>query len=191
MTEGGNYRAIVIGASAGGMKAVGKLISLLPAEFPGTVIVAQHQYPHTDSGVSRYLDRMCRLKVREAREKATVAAGVIYTAPPNYHLLVEKDGTFSLTVDEKVNYSRPSIDVLFESAARVWRSRLIGVILTGANHDGAYGLGVVKRFGGLAIVQDPATAEFPAMPRAAIDAGAADRVMPLEEMGPYLRKMVG
>ena len=182
------FRTIVIGASAGGMKALGKWVSLLPADFSKIVVIAQHLYPQSDSTIYQYLDRMGCLTVKEAQEKETTSPGVVYTAPPNYHLLVEQNGTFSLSVDEKVNYSRPSIDVLFESAARVWRRRLIGIILTGANDDGARGLGVIKHFGGMTIAQDPATAEFPVMPQAAIDLGVVDMVMTIEEMGAWLGK---
>lgn len=185
---GRRHRAIVIGASAGGMKALGKWVSMLPADFSKIVVIVQHLFPQRDSTIYQHLDRMCRLTVKEAEEKEAIVPGVVYTAPPNYHLLVEKDETFSLSVDEKVNYSRPSIDVLFESAARAWKKRLIGVILTGANNDGAYGLGMIKKFGGLTIAQDPATAEFPAMPQAAVDAGAVDRIMRLDEMGEWLNR---
>lgn len=181
--------AIVIGASAGGMNALGKWVSMLPDDFSKIVVIVQHLYPQSDSTICQILDRMCCLAVKEAQEKETIAPGIVYMAPPNYHLLVEKGETFSLSVDEKVNYSRPSIDVLFESAARVWASRLVGVILTGANHDGTYGLGVIKQFGGLTIAQDPATAEVPVMPQAAIDKGVIDHVMTIEEMGTWIGDM--
>jgi two-component system chemotaxis response regulator CheB len=125
------------------------------------------------------------LDVREAGDKDTIERGRVYVAPPDYHLLVEGDG-FALSVDEQVQYSRPSIDVLFDTAADVYGDRLIGVVLTGANEDGAYGLTRVKRRGGVTIVQDPETAEKRTMPDAAIATGAADRVAPLDRVAALL-----
>ena len=188
LKPGLRHRAIVIGASAGGMRALGKFVSMLPSGFSKIIVIAQHLYPQRDSTTYQYLGGKCCLTVKEAQEKETAVPGIVYTAPPNYHLLVEQDGTFSLSVDEKVNYSRPAIDVLFTSAARVWMSRLVGIILTGANHDGTLGLEAIKQFGGLTIAQDPGTAEFPAMPQAAIDAGVVDRIMTLVAMGEWLNR---
>ena len=184
--ENSRCRAIVVGVSAGGMTALGKLVSVLPEGFPHILMVVQHLYPQNESMICQYLGKRCPLMVREATDKEAIVPGVVYTAPANYHLLVEKDQTFSLSVDEKVNYSRPSIDVLFESAARIWQTRLIGIILTGANNDGALGMKEIKRFGGLTMAQDPATAEFSVMPQAAIDTGAVDRILTLEEIGNFL-----
>ena len=116
--------------------------------------------------------------------------GRAYVAPPDYHLLIERDETISLSIDEKVNYSRPSIDVLFENATYAWSAGLIGVVLTGANADGARGLRVIKERGGLTVVRDPATAEHPVMPQAAIDATEVDHVLPLEEIGKLLLELV-
>lgn len=183
-------RTVVIGASTGGMAALGQLVSLLPQNFLPTVIIVQHLYPKGSSYLHQHLDSMCVLTVNEAEDKAPIRRGTVYTAPANYHLLVERDETFSLSVEEKVNYSRPAIDVLFESAAHIWTTRLLGIILTGANHDGAHGLGVIKRLGGHTIAQDPATAEMAAMPKAAIDSGVVDQIMTLTEMGLVLNKMV-
>ena len=130
------------------------------------------------------------LTVKEADEKEHLEAGIVYLAPPNYHLMVEKDKTLSLTVDERFNYSRPSIDILFESAAEVFGPQLIGVVLTGANSDGSYGLKTIKAAGGLVVVEDPATAEVKTMPQAALDMlfpdYVADHVLPLEKIGPLL-----
>ena len=110
-------------------------------------------------------------------------------APPNYHLLIEPDQTFTLTIDERVNYARPSIDVLFETAAEVFREHLIGIILTGANNDGSHGLKRIKELGGMAIVQDPETAEVDSMPKAAVAACAVDHVLSLEEISAFLNKL--
>jgi two-component system chemotaxis response regulator CheB len=115
--------------------------------------------------------------------------GMAYLAPPNYHLLLEPDRTFTLTIDERVNYARPSIDVLFETAAEAYKDKLIGIILTGANNDGSKGLKKIKEFGGLAIVQDPETAEVASMPRAAILTSVVDHIIPLEEIAPLLNSL--
>ncbi len=186
---GAGFRAVAIGVSAGGMAALGNLFRVLPGTFPLIVAVVQHLHP-TDCGyLPEYLNRLCELPVVEAEEKTLLCTGHIYIAPANYHLLVERDETLSLSVDPKVNYARPSIDVFFDSAARTWGSRLIGIILTGANSDGTEGLGRIKKRGGLTIAQDPATAESPVMPKAAIDGGCVDRIMTIEEIGAYLKQM--
>jgi two-component system chemotaxis response regulator CheB len=180
------YQAIVIGGSAGAMAALTQLLPMFPADYPLPIIVAQHLHPlQNNYFVEHYRDR-CALKVKEADEKEPLCGGHIYFAPPNYHLLIEDDRTFSLSIDEKVNYSRPSIDVLFESAVDVYAPGLIGVILTGANDDGAQGLRLLKQRGGLAIVQDPKTAESPYMPRTALAAAPVDYVLPLEDIGKLL-----
>jgi two-component system chemotaxis response regulator CheB len=126
------------------------------------------------------------MHVRQADEKESIKGGVIYFAPPDYHLLIEKDGTFSLTHDLPVNYSRPSIDVLFETAADVFKTRLLGIILTGANHDGAEGIRAISRYGGTTIAQDPETAEYPEMPKAAIKTGCIQHIMKLEDISRFL-----
>ena len=181
-----NFECIVIGASAGGMEAVSKLLSYLPGEFPLPVIFAQHLHPTEDEYLVEYFNDKCALTVKGANEKERIQQGHVYFAPPDYHLLIERDQTFSLSIDEKVNYTRPSIDVLFESAAHVWSSHLIGIILTGANNDGAYGMRLIKDYGGLTIAQDPSTAEYPVMPQAAIDARGVEKILPLEGIGEFL-----
>ena len=135
------------------------------------------------------MSESCKSRVKQADEKEKIVPAMIYIAPPNYHLLVEDDRTFSLSVDELVNFSRPSIDVLFESAADAYGKRLIGIILTGANSDGSNGLKKIKECGGMAIVQDPESSEADTMPRAAIKATKVDYVLPLEEIGTFLRKL--
>ena len=128
----------------------------------------------------------CALPVVEAADKERIERGTVYLAPPDYHLLVEPDRTFALSVDAPVNFSRPSIDVLFESAAFAWRERLLGILLTGANADGADGLARIRTFGGQAWVQDPQTAAAPAMPAAGLERAGADRVLALPEMAAAL-----
>jgi two-component system chemotaxis response regulator CheB len=168
------------------MEALSELFSYLPGGFPLPIIVVQHLHPTGEGYLYDYLNDRCALTVKEAGDKESIRPGHIYFAPPDYHLLVERDETLALSIDEKVNYARPSIDVLFESAAHVWSSDLIGVILTGVNHDGARGLRLIREYGGLTIAQDPATAEYPVMPQAAIDAGGVDRILPLDEIGGFL-----
>ena len=181
------FRAVVVGVSAGGMAALGELFPMLPGTFPLIGVTVQHLHP-TDCGyLAEHLGGICRLPVAEAEEKTPLLTGRIYIAPANYHLLIERDETACLSVDPKVNYARPSIDVLFDSAARVWGPRLIGIILTGANSDGAEGIRRIRERGGLTIAQDPATAESPVMPKAAIDAGGVDRVMTLAQIGAFLK----
>ena len=179
------YEAVVIGASTGGIDALGTIFSFLPADFKPAVIVVQHLSPQSD-GLPLILSRRCRIAIKEAEEKEKIGGGVVYIAPANYHLMVEEEKTFSLSVSAPVNYARPSIDVLFETAADVYRENLIGIILTGSNQDGSQGLKKIKERGGLAIVQDPATAEADSMPRMAIAASEVDHVLPLEKIGPFI-----
>ena len=180
------YEVIVIGGSAGCLTALAELLPVFPASYPIPIVIAQHLHPLQDRYFIEHYAGMCNLKVKEADEKEAILPGVITFAPPNYHLLIERDRTFSLSIDEKVNYSRPSIDVLFESAVDVYGRRCIGVILTGANNDGAQGLRMVQKKGGLTIVQDPNTAESAYMPRAAIQVTEVDYILPLQEIGKLL-----
>lgn len=171
------FDLVVIGASAGGLMALRELLCELPADFSLAIAIVQHVA--ADASWASLLGNCCALRVKEADEKETILAGTIYVAPANYHLLVERDNTFSLTVDERVNYARPAIDVLFETAAQSHAARLIGIILTGANSDGAQGLRQIREKGGLAIVQDPQTAATPSMPQAAIRIAQPQHVLPL------------
>jgi two-component system, chemotaxis family, protein-glutamate methylesterase/glutaminase len=182
----GNHQAVVVGVSAGGVEVLKVLLALLPVDFILPVVIVQHLHPQQDRFFIGYLGQSCMLPVREAEEKEAVTPGAVYFAPPNYHLMIESDRTFSLSVDEKVNFSRPSIDVLFETAAEAYGSGLIGIILTGASKDGAVGLQRIKQHGGTAIVQDPQTAEFPAMPLAALRATEVDFVLNITQVGQLL-----
>lgn len=176
------YKAIVLGVSSGGMEAIKKIFTALPASFGIPMVIVQHVSPRSDSQWISILNKNCQLQIKEADEKEKIKKGIIYIAPPNYHLLIENDHTFSLTVDEKVNYARPAIDVLFETAAIAFKSNLIGIVLTGANHDGAAGLKMIKECGGLCIVQDPATAVSPYMPQSAIALAEPDYVLMLDDI---------
>ena len=190
MTNVNPYKAIVIGASAGGWKALKIILGALPCDFPLAVVVVVHRHPHSDDYLEKSLDNDCVVRVKQADEKETIRRGTVYFAPPNYHLLVEDAHTLSLSVAQAVNYSRPSIDVLFESAAYVYGETLVGLVLTGANSDGAGGLKKIKEMGGLVLVQDPETAEASAMPRAAIAAADPDYILPLDEIGQFVRNLV-
>jgi two-component system chemotaxis response regulator CheB len=185
------YQIIVIGGSAGTMTALTELLPLFPAGYPLPIVIAQHLHPWQDNYHVEHFGDQCALVVKEARDKEAIEAGNIYFAPPNYHLLINDDKTFSLSIDDKVNYARPSIDVLFESAVDVYAPWLVGVILTGANNDGAQGLRLIKESGGLAIVQDPKTAESAYMPKAALEATRADYVLPLQGIGKLLLEIPG
>jgi len=184
------YDAVVIGVSAGGLAALEKVLPRLDAAFPVPVFVVQHLRPDSENYMSLHFDRRCKVAVKEAEDKETPEPGTVYFAPPNYHLLIELEKTMALSVEDRVNYSRPAIDVLFGTAAEAYRTRLIGVILTGANSDGAQGLAKIKRLGGLAIVQSPETAEADAMPLAAIAAAGPDHVLPLGDIGYFINSLL-
>ncbi len=181
-----NYEVIAIGASWGGLNAVGTLLEGIPSELDQAIVIAQHRSPSSNRGVLELLlQRHIERPVSEPHDKDPIEASHVYVAPPDYHLLV--DGSrFALSLDEKVQYARPSIDVLFESVAESYRDRAVAIVLTGANADGAAGLAAIKRNGGVGIVQDPRTATRKTMPEAAIAAAEADAILPLEEIGPFL-----
>ncbi len=181
-----HYRAVVIGASAGGLAAVSTILSSLKSTFCIPVLLAQHISPHTESYLASHFEMKSTLGVKEAEDKEPIRRGNLYIAPPNYHLLVDFDGCTALSIDPPVNYSRPSIDVLFESASDYFGKELIGIVLTGANADGAAGLKRIKERGGMAVVQSVETAEAQAMPEAAIEAADVDHILPLEEIGHFL-----
>jgi two-component system chemotaxis response regulator CheB len=180
------YEAIAIGVSAGGLKALTGLFSGLSSKFPLPIIVTQHLHPSEESSLVGLLRREIHLNVKEADDKEELRPGCIYIAPPNYHLLIERNRTISLSSDDKVNYSRPSIDVMFESAALAWHSQLIGIILTGASSDGSAGIETIKKMGGMTIAEDPLSAEFPVMPQFAINTGAIDKILSLEKINKFL-----
>lgn len=175
-----NADLVVVGVSAGGLNALSVLLGALPADFPMALVVVQHRSRDSDA-LCEVLQRTTALRVHEATDKMPTEPGGVYVAPPDYHLFVESD-ELSLSVDAPELYSRPSIDLAFESAADSRGARVIGVVLTGANHDGARGLRRIADRGGRAFVQDPATAEVPVMPAAALDAVPEATVVTLEEL---------
>ena len=180
------YEIVVLGCSMGGMAAMERVFSVLPIDFPLPIIVAQHRYRTSGEALPAFLRRHSLLTVVDATDKEWIQPGHVYLAPADYHLLVDRAGELSLSVDAAVSYSRPSIDVLFESAAEAFGAGTIGVVLTGANADGSRGAARIKQAGGFVVVQDPESAETPDMPRAAIAAARVDRILPLERIGPFL-----
>ncbi len=180
---------IVIGASLGGLKALQTVLSALPRNFPAAIAIVQHRKSGADERLVELLQRHCALTVSEPEDKEPVREGRVYVAPSDYHLMVEA-GHFALSTEPPVNHACPAIDVLFETAASACGPGVIGVLLTGASADGAAGLAAIRRAGGPAVAQDIKSAEATAMPEAAILSGAADVVMPLEEIGSYLVRLV-
>ena len=181
-----SYEVIAIGASWGGLHALSTLLEGIPVELDQAIVIAQHRSVESTRGVlESLLQHHTDRPVTEPFDKEPVRPGHVYVAPADYHLLVE-DARFAFSVDARVQFARPSIDVLFESVAEAYRDRAIGIVLTGANEDGAAGLAAIKRNGGVGIVQDPKTATRKSMPEAAIAASEADAVLPLEEIGPFL-----
>jgi two-component system, chemotaxis family, protein-glutamate methylesterase/glutaminase len=172
---------VVVGASLGGLYAVRTLVEGLPADFPLPVVLAQHRRPDADSRLAELLADSCPFPVIEPEDKEKLEGGRLYLAPANYHVMVERE-TLWLTVDAPVWFSRPSIDVLFESAAEAFGAATIGVVLTGSNEDGAAGSRAIKRAGGVLLVQDPATCESPVASRSAMAATTVDAVLPVPDL---------
>lgn len=177
---------VVIGASLGGISALRVVLGGLPESFPAVVAIVQHRHRDSYTRLDEYLQPYSLMPIHEVVDKDEFQLSHVYLAPPDYHLLFNA-GYFSLSTDEPVSFARPSIDVLFESAADTYAALTTGVILTGANHDGAYGLAKIKACGGTSVVQDPATAESYIMPKAAIAAtGQVDAILPLSHIASYL-----
>ena len=181
--------AIVIGGSSGALEALSALLPALPAACAVPIAVVIHLPPTSPSHLPEVLGARAPLPVREVEDKEPADPGVIYVAPPNHHLLVERGGTFALSDDQLLHFSRPAIDVLFVSAAGAYGGRLAGVLLSGANADGADGLVAIKRAGGLAIVQSPDDAETPVMPQAALARIQPDHLLPAREIGAVLGRL--
>jgi two-component system, chemotaxis family, protein-glutamate methylesterase/glutaminase len=179
------YEVVVIGTSWGGLNALSTVIAGLPSTFALPVVIVQHRSPDAPGFLAELLQARTGLRVVEVDDKRPMVPGHVYIAPANYHLLIER-GFFSLTTDAPVRYSRPSIDVTFISAADEYGRHVIGVVLTGANEDGALGLRRIADRGGYAIVQDPGTAELPVMPRAALRAVPTARVVTLDHIARHL-----
>lgn len=179
------FDIVVIGTSTGGLKALQTLLSGLPVEFSLPIVIAQHRGKDLESGLCEYLGECSGLPVVEPEDKEPLLGGHVYLAPRDYHLLIE-NRSFALSTAQSVRFARPSIDVLFESAADAFQTRAIGVILTGANSDGARGLAAIKSRGGFTIVEDPASAAARELPDAAIAQAAPDRILVLDQIAPCL-----
>lgn len=179
---------IVVGTSTGGLKAVQTLLGGLPANFPLPIVIVQHRGKVADDGLCEYLQELSNMPVAEPEDKEPLQPGHVYLAPRDYHLLIQNGG-FALSIDAPEAFARPSIDVLFESAADEFQERAIGVILTGANRDGARGLAAIKARGGLAVVENPQSAACSEMPAAAVQRTQPDWIASLHEMAPLLCKL--
>jgi two-component system, chemotaxis family, protein-glutamate methylesterase/glutaminase len=186
--SGVGYDVVVVGTSWGGLAALRMLVAGLPESFQMAVVLVQHRHKDSDHLLRALLQERSALAVCEVEDKMPIEHGRVYVAPPDYHTLVEL-GHFSLNTDAPVRYSRPSIDVTFGSAADSYGHRAVGIVLTGANADGADGLLRISNRGGMALVQEPATAESPVMPTAALKAVPRARVMPLPELVRYLSEL--
>jgi two-component system chemotaxis response regulator CheB len=184
------FELVAMAASAGGLRAIGQVLSPLPEDFPVSIVVVQHLDPRHASLMAGILSRRTPLAVHEAEEGVKLLPSTVYVAPPNKHLLVNGDGTLSLTQTELVHFVRPSADLLFESTAASYRERAIAVVLTGTGTDGAMGVRAVKKMGGTVIAQDESSSEFFGMPGAAIQTGSVDFVLPLGEIPPALTTLV-
>lgn len=182
---------VVIGASSGGLDMLIKLLKKLPAHYAIPTVAVLHQRPNRSSGVPDMLSKYTHLQVQEPDDKQGIEAGHFYVAPPNYHLLVDSEKVFSLSLDAPVNFCRPSIDMTMESAADVYQDRLVGCVLTGANSDGAEGLSYIKKKGGYILVQDPQEATVDSMPKAAIAAADVDEVLNINQIADRLSLFAG
>ena len=189
MSNKNRYEAIVIGTSAGGLFALSAILEKLPANYSVPVLIVQHRAKDQKDLLEELLQSKCKIKIKQADEKEQIQPGIVYIAPPDYHLLVERDQTLSLSSDKPVRYSRPSIDVLFDSAADAFQDKLLAIILTGANNDGTAGIEKVKKHGGTTIAQNPADAQFPSMPRASIATGKIDEILTLGGIQNFLLKV--
>jgi two-component system chemotaxis response regulator CheB len=180
------YLAVIIGCSQGGVSALCEILSDLPNDFPVPVIIVSHLCPSKHSDLAAILNQKSALTVKDAEEKVFPKPRHAYVAPPNYHLLMDDDGSFALNVDPQVCFSRPSIDVTFATAAEYYQEKLIAIILTGANSDGTEGAKMVKEHGGLVIVQNPETAEAKSMPTSVINSGHVDYIVSLQAISAKL-----
>jgi two-component system chemotaxis response regulator CheB len=181
-----SINAVVIGGSAGSLEVLFQLLPLLHENLSVAILIVLHRKNSADSSLAALLAGKCLLPVSEAGDKDPMQPGHIYLAPSDYHLLIEKDRTFSLDDSEKINYSRPSLDVTFESAADVYGSSLTGIVLSGANEDGTLGLRAIHNAGGTIIVQNPNTAQMPVMPQSALTSLPIDHVLNAREIATYI-----
>ena len=184
-----SMKAVVIGGSAGALQALFIILRDLPANYELAIFITVHVPPERRSILAEVLQSKCQITVQEAQDKESISIGTAYIAPPDYHLLVEKNGTLALSSDEPIFYSRPAIDVLFESAADAYGPAVVGVVLSGASGDGAKGLKSIESAGGVAIVEDPGTAYASTMPEAALNACNEAKIFSLDQLAEYLKSL--
>lgn len=184
------FGVVALASSAGGFRALGQVLGPLPRDFPVPVMIVQHLDPHHSTLIAQILSRRTRVGVVVAEQGATAEPGCAYVAPPDRHLLINRDHTMSLTRTELVHFVRPSADLLFQSVAAAFGARSIGVVLTGTGKDGSLGVGAIKKTGGTVIAQDEATSEFFGMPAAAIQTGNVDLILPLQDIPSALISLV-
>lgn len=177
---------IAIGTSAGGLESVSRILAPIPKNYPIPIVLVQHRAKDYPTLLEEVLQSKVSIKVAQVEEKTPVTPKCVHVAPADYHVLIEKDYTFSLSSDEKVAYSRPSIDVLFESAAIVYKNRLTSIVLSGANNDGANGIKLIKSMGGINIVLSPSETVFSVMPKSAIETKCVDYIMNLDQIAHFL-----
>jgi len=185
-----SFDVVAMTASAGGLNAITRVLARLPADFPAAIVLVQHLDPRHRSLMAEILNRRTQLTVQEADKDDHLRAGVALVAPPNRHLLVNGDGSLSLTQTELVHFVRPSADLLFESVAAGYRERAIAVVLSGSGSDGSMGVRAIKKMGGTVIAQDEETSEYFGMPGAAVNTGCVDFILPLDEIAPALMTLV-
>lgn len=183
------YKAIVIGGSAGSFQGITRILSSLPDDFDLPIIMCLHRLKHVRNGFVEALSIKSVKPVEEPYDKQNIKKKKVYLAPANYHLMLELGNTFALSTDEMVNNSRPSIDITFATAAYVYKSKLIGILLSGANRDGAMGIKKVKDWGGLTVVQDPNECMMPTMPNAALEATEVDHVLSVDNIIEFLNDL--
>lgn len=171
------------------LNAFKEILPKLEKDFALPILLVQHISPHSDNYMTIHLDKLCNIHVKEAEDKENIKNGIAYFSPPNFHMLIEEDKSISFSVENKVNYARPSIDVLFETASYAYKNKLIGIVLTGANNDGAAGMKKIQDLGGFTIVQDPEEAEVNTMPLSALKLIKPDKTLKLKEIADFLNKI--
>ncbi|MBN2669644.1 MAG: chemotaxis protein CheB [Bacteroidales bacterium] len=184
-----SYKALIIGGSAGSFQVIVQLLSHLPENYPLPILLSLHRLKHVRNGFVEALSIKSKIKIIEPHDKEIIKAGVAYLAPANYHMLVDLDRRISLSIGPQVNHSRPSIDLSFQTAAESYRDKLVGVILSGANKDGAYGLKKVGDYGGFTIVQDPKEAQISTMPTSALNLFNPNKIFTVNQISDFINQL--